>query len=240
MTANDKTPKALIFDVFGTLCDWRTGVANEVSKAFAAKSIPFNPHAFADLWRAEYQPAMQRIRSGNRGYINLDALHRENLDIVLQKTGLENPFNDDERNALNRAWEKLPSWPEVPAALSRLKSQFYLAPCSNGSIALMLRLARYAKLPWDTVLGAEIARNYKPEPVVYQASCAALGLEPFEVMMVAAHNDDLHAARTAGLMTGFFTRPTEHGKQQTTDLAANADWDVIAKDLADLAEKLDA
>jgi len=238
MSQKNPKPKALIFDVFGTLCDWRTGVAKETLKWFSEKGISADPYEFAELWRAEYQPAMQRIRSGNRGYVALDVLHRENLDIVLKKNGLEMEFTDDERQEINHAWEKLPPWPEVPDALARLREKIFIAPCSNGSIALMMRLARFADLPWDTILGAEIAANYKPEHVVYQTSCAALGLEPSRVMMVAAHNDDLAAARAAGLMTAFFPRREEHGARQTSDLEAASDWDFIANDLQDLADKL--
>lgn len=231
-------PKALIFDVFGTLCDWRTGVGHETANWFQQKSVSFDPMQFADLWRGEYQPAMERIRTGNRGYVPLDILHRENLDIVLQKTQLGDHFNSEERDALNHAWEKLPAWPDVPESLSKLKEGFFIAPCSNGSIALMMRLARYANLPWDAVLGAEIARNYKPERQVYLASCQAIGLAPGEVMMVAAHNNDLHAARAAGLQTAFFPRKTEHGDDQNIDLEADGDWEMIADDLADLARKM--
>lgn len=231
-------PKALIFDVFGTLCDWRTGVSNEVAGFFERKSASFDPWQFADMWRAEYQPAMERIRAGNRGYVPLDTLHRENLDIVLEKTGLGGLATGPERDELNHAWEKLPAWPEVPGALQELSETYYLAPCSNGSIALMMRLARYAGLPWDAILGAEIAQNYKPEQAVYLASCKAMALEPGEVMMVAAHNDDLHAARKAGLMTAFFPRKTEYGEGQTIDVDATSNWDFVTENLAELAEKL--
>ena len=231
-------PKALIFDVFGTLCDWRTGVSREVAGFFREKSGSFDALRFADMWRAEYQPAMERIRAGNRGYVPLDTLHRENLDIVLEKTGLEGLASMAERDELNHAWEKLPAWPEVPVALKRLSETFYLAPCSNGSIALMMRLARFAALPWDTIVGAEIAQNYKPELAVYLASCRALGLAPGEVMMVAAHNDDLEAARNAGLMTAFFPRKTEYGDRQTADVDATSNWDFVAENLTDLADKL--
>ncbi len=227
-------PKALLFDVFGSLCDWRSGVGTEVGKAFADKPVSPDPLRFAELWRGRYQPAMQRIRGGDRGYVPLDILHRENLDLVLKSEGLEDHLNSAERDALNHAWEKLPPWPEVPGALAQLRGHAFIAPCSNGSIALMVRLARFANLPWDMVLGAEIAQNYKPERSVYLASCKALGLAPGEVMMVAAHNDDLFAARKAGLLTGFFPRPTEHGRDQVTDLEPEADWDFIGSDLSGL------
>jgi 2-haloacid dehalogenase len=228
-------PKALIFDVFGTVVDWRNGVASVCAEAFAAREINFSPLEFADLWRAEYQPAMQRIRSGNRGYVRLDVLHRENLDTVLAATALGGSFSEGERNALNHAWEQLPPWPDTVEGLQLLKADQLLAPCSNGSIALMARLARFAGLPWDAILGADIARSYKPDLQVYLASVAALGLSPNEVMMVAAHNDDLFAARECGLMTAFVCRPTEYGPEQTTDLGAESDWDFVAETLPHLA-----
>ena len=219
-------PKALIFDVFGTCVDWRTSVAREV----AAVLPEVDPLSFADAWRAEYQPAMERIRAGNRGYVALDELHLENLDIVSRRFGVTVP----DRLALNAAWERLDPWPDVVKGLENLKKQTIIAPCSNGSIALMTRLARYGGLPWDCILGADIARDYKPKPEVYLASCAALRLDPAEVMMVAAHNDDLAAARACGLQTAFVLRPTEHGSGQETDLGATADWEVITSDFKEL------
>ncbi len=232
--------KALLFDVFGTVVDWRTGVAREAAACFAARGIDADAVAFADSWRDKYQPAMERIRSGGRGYVALDVLHRENLDATLAEFGLEASFDEAARGALNRAWEKLPPWPDSVPGLTALKARYAIAPCSNGSIALMTWLARYGGLPWDAILGAEIARDYKPQPAVYLASAAALGLAPAEVMMVAAHNDDLVAARAAGLQTGFLPRPREHGPGQTTDLEPTSDWDVVAADLDDLARQLTA
>lgn len=224
-------PKAFIFDVFGTMVDWRTGVATVAQKAFKEKSITFDPFEFAKLWRDEYKPAMERIRSGKRGYVALDILHRENLDRVLEKTGLSDNFSSIECDTLNHAWEQLPPWPDVPDSLIKLRQHGFIAPCSNGSIALMLRLARFAKLPWDAILGAEIANNYKPELEVYLAACQALGLLPQDVMMIATHNDDLHAAREAGLQTGFFPRKNEHGPNQTIDLEAESDWEFCGNDM---------
>jgi len=220
--------KALIFDVFGTCVDWRTSVAREV----AAVLPQVDATAFATAWRAEYDPAMARIREGGRGYVPLDELHRENLHKVAADFGVTAP------ESLAHAWERLAPWPDVVPGLTALKTRHILAPCSNGSIALMTRLAKYAGLPWDCILGAEIAQDYKPRPQVYLASCAALQLEPTEVMMVAAHNDDLHAARAAGLKTAFIPRPTEHGPGQATDLAPDSQWDIIADDFQDLAWQL--
>lgn len=220
--------KAFIFDVFGTCVDWRTSVAREV----AAVLPQVDALAFADTWRAEYDPAMARVREGNRGYVPLDDLHLENLKNVAARFEVVAP------DGLNAAWERLDPWPDVTSGLSRLKQKAIIAPCSNGSIALMTRLARYAGLPWDCILGAEIANDYKPKPTVYLAACAALRLDPSEVMMVAAHNGDLHAARATGLKTGFIPRPMEYGPTQTADLEPDGNWDIIARDFNDLADKV--
>jgi 2-haloacid dehalogenase len=222
------TVKALIFDVFGTCVDWRTSVARAVTAVIPG----VDGLAFAQAWRAEYDPSMARIRDGGRGYVALDDLHRENLHRVAAAFGVTAP--DD----LAHAWERLDPWPDVVAGLTALKAGHIIAPCSNGSIALMTRLARYAGLPWDCILGADIARDYKPKRQVYLAACAALRLAPAEVMMVAAHNDDLFAARAAGLATAFVARPLEHGPGQTSDLAAAADWDVVAGDFIELNRRL--
>lgn len=219
--------QAFIFDVFGTCVDWRNSVARVVQKTLPS----VDPYAFADAWRGEYQPAMERIRSGGRGYVPLDDLHLENLHITAQRFDVTAP------NSLNAAWEQLDPWPDVVPGLTALKSRALIAPCSNGSIALMSRLAKHAGLPWDCILGADIAQDYKPKASVYLHSCAALRLPPDQVMMVAAHNEDLVAARNAGLKTGFVPRLTEHGDTQTTDLSASESWDLIADDFNDLAQK---
>lgn len=230
--------KAMIFDVFGTVVDWRLGVSTDVEAYFAERNVSVDTIAFAQAWRGKYQPAMEAIRSGGRGYVPLDILHRENLDATLIDFGLQDQVPTDDRVHLSRAWEKLPPWPDSVPGLTVLKQKFAIAPCSNGSIALMTWLARFGGLPWDCILGAEIARDYKPQLAVYQASAAALGLAPEETMMVAAHNSDLDAARQAGLKTAFFPRPVEHGENQSTDLVASSDWDVIATDMEDLARQM--
>jgi 2-haloacid dehalogenase len=224
------TPKALLFDVFGTCVDWRTSVAREA----AALGLP--GEQVADAWRGRYQAQLETVRSGRRAWVVLDVLHREALDDVLAELRLE--LGDSERDALTLAWHRLDPWPDTVEGLTRLKRRFTIAPCSNGHIAQSVNLARHAGLPWDAILGAEIAHAYKPDPVVYEASVAALGLEPAEAMMVAAHNGDLHAAAACGLRTAFVARPREHGPGQTTDLHADGDVDVEAVDFLALADAL--
>ncbi len=220
-------PSALIFDVFGTCVDWRTSVAGEVATALP----DVDPFAFADAWRAEYQPAMARIRDGDRGYVALDVLHRENLDIVAERFGVM----PADPASLARVWERLVPWADVVQGLGAMKAQRIIAPCSNGSIALMTRLAKFGGLPWDCILGADIAQDYKPKPAVYHACCAALQLPPEVVMMVAAHNDDLDAAAKAGLQTAFVARATEYGAAQERDLAPEGNWTCTAPDFPSLA-----
>ena len=232
--------RAALFDVFGTVVDWRSGVTAEVGRAFAAKGAPVDAAAFADAWRAEYQPAMQRVRGGERGYVPLDDLHFENLHRVLAAFDAGEMFDEAELWALNAAWEKLPPWPDSVAGLAAIRERALVAPCSNGSIALMARLARFAGLGWDCILGADVARIYKPHPLAYRLSVAALRLAPDEVVMVAAHNDDLRAARAEGLRTAFVPRPREQGPGQAQDLAPDDAWDYVAEDLGELARRLEA
>jgi 2-haloacid dehalogenase len=224
------SPKALLFDVFGTCVDWRTSVAREA----AALGLP--GERIADAWRARYQPQLETVRRGEREWVVLDVLHREALDEVLETLGLE--LGEAERDELTLAWHRLDPWPDTVAGLTRLKRRYAIAPCSNGHIAQSVNLARHAGLPWDAILGAEIARAYKPEPQVYLASVAALGIEPGEAMMVAAHNGDLAAAASCGLRTGFVARPREYGPGQQSDLHADGDVDVEADDFLALAGAL--
>ena len=233
------TARAFIFDVFGTLVDWRGSVRRELEKAFKTKGITADPHAVAVAWRDQYDPSMAPIRDGRRGYTSLDILHRENLQRVLDRFGVAG-FTEAELADLTRAWERLDPWPDTVDGLNAIRQCGLVATCSNGSIALMANLARHAGLNWDCILGAEIARNYKPHPDTYLKSCAALQLPPASVMMVAAHNDDLAAARAAGLQTGFIPRAHEHADPDRNELEPAADWEVTGTDLVDLARKLQA
>jgi len=233
-------PKALFFDVFGTCVDWRTCVAREVSALAAGLGRnDVDPEAVADAWRARYQPQMETVRSGARPWVNLDVLHREALDDVLAEAGLED-VPADARDELTLAWHRLDPWPDTIPGLLRLKAAAVIAPHSNGHVALLLGMARRAGLPWDLILGAETAGAYKPEPRSYLRNAELVGLPPQDVMMVAAHNGDLHAAAAVGMRTAFVRRPTEHGPGQTTDLEPEGAWDVVADDLLDLADRLHA
>ena len=216
--------------------DWRSSIARIAARTFDEKGIEIDGLAFADFWRGQYVPAMARIRLGNRGYVPLDQLHFENLQATLLEFKLDGVLSTHEEWEFNSAWERLDPWPDVATDLAKLKERAIIAPCSNGSIGLMTRLARYGSLPWDCILGADIAQNYKPESAVYLACCKALRLEPAEIMMVAAHNDDLIAARKCGLQTGFIARLTEHGADQSTDLKANGPWDRVISRFSQLVD----
>jgi 2-haloacid dehalogenase len=231
--------QALVFDVFGTVVDWRGGVARE-STPFLARYAPnADPAAFADAWRRRYAPSMEEVRSGRRAFVRLDVLHRENLEAVLPDFGIDrSAVSPAELDSLNLAWRKLDPWPDSVPGLTRLKKRFIVAPLSNGNIRLMLDLAKRVGLPWDAILGAEVAQAYKPMPEAYLRTAEALMLQPDQVCLVAAHNDDLAAARGCGLRTAFLPRPTEHGRRQTTDLAPEEDWDAVADSLEDLASQL--
>ena len=230
--------RACLFDVFGTLVDWRTGVTREVSFFFKAKNITrVDAMEFAVAWRKLYQPSMEEVRSGRRAWTILDELHRESLVTLLSRYGIKD-VSEKETDDINRAWHRLDPWPDVVEGLTRLKRKLIIAPCSNDNIALMVNMAKRAGLPWDCILGAETARAYKPMPQAYLASCKHLGLPPAQVMMVAAHNGDLKSAKAQGLATAFVPR-REHGAGQTTDLAADpACADLSVASLPELAAKL--
>jgi 2-haloacid dehalogenase len=232
--------RACLFDVFGTVVDWRTSVSRDLAAFARPRSLPaVDWLEFAVEWRKLYQPSMEEVRAGRRAWTVLDALHRESLLALLERYRVGG-LSDADVDYMNRAWHRLDPWPDVVEGLTRLKRKRIIAPCSNGNIALMVNLARRAGLPWDCILGAETARAYKPMPEAYLASCRQLDLPPAQVMMVAAHNGDLKAAKAQGLATAFVPRPREHGPGQTTDLAADpACVDVVAQDFIDLAAKLD-
>lgn len=231
--------KALFFDVFGTVVDWRGSVAR-LGAAMAdeiAAPADLDWTAFADAWRAEYQPAMAEVRAGRRPFARLDLLHRENLDRILPRFGLDH-VDEAARARMNLFWHRLDGWPDSVPGLTRLKRRFILATMSNGNTALMVDMAKHADLPWDCILGAEPARHYKPDPETYLTGADWLDLPPSACLMVAAHNSDLAAACAHGLQTAFIARPREYGPAQSQDLAATEAWTYIADSMTDLADQL--
>jgi len=230
------TLKALFFDVFGTLVDWRTSIAREAQTALAPRGVTLDWPAFADAWRGEYQGALEEVRSGRMAYVKLDALHRRNLEIALKRFNVEE-LDDDTLRELNLAWHRLDAWPDVPPGLVRLKRKFMLAPCSNGNTRLMVDLARRNEFPWDAILGADAAHDFKPKPSVYLASAEALDLVPQACVMVAAHSNDLKAAAAQGLRTAHVARPDEHGPGRG-ELKPTVPVDFAVQSLEQLADGL--
>jgi 2-haloacid dehalogenase len=230
------TVKALFFDVFGTLVDWRSGVAREAERILAPNGHRLDWLAFARAWRDQYQPGMEEVRAGRIPFSKLDVLHRRNLDRILPRFGIAS-LPEEVARELNLAWHRLDGWPDVASGLARLRQRCRLAPVSNGNISLMVDLARRNNFPWDAILGAEVAGDYKPKPRVYLAACEALDLPPADCMMVAAHTNDLMAAAKCGLRTAHIARPNEHGPG-TGEAAPKAPVDFAAGNLEDLATKL--
>jgi len=231
--------QAMVFDVFGTVVDWRAGIAREAGAFLARHASVADPYAFADAWRQLYVPSMEEVRSGRRPFTRLDVLHRESLAAILPLFGVD-PASvpASELDMLNLAWHRLDPWPDSVPGLERLRRRFIIAPLSNGNIRLMVDMAKRAGLPWDAILGAEVAHAYKPAPEVYLRTAEVLMLKPEQICLVAAHNGDLAAARRCGLRTAFIARPTEHGPAQTTDLAPTETWDMVAANMEDLADQL--
>lgn len=229
--------KALTFDVFGTVVDWRTGVAREAEAVLAPKGHVLDWGAFADRWRARYQPAMQKVRLGERPFVVLDVLHRENLVALLAAEGIAG-LGEGEIDHLNRAWHRLDPWPDAVDGLLRLKRRFVLATLSNGNIALIVNMAKRAGLPWDAILGAEVERAYKPQPEAYDAAARMLGLAPDECLMVAAHPADLRAAAARGLRTAYVHRPLEQGPGREAPRPEEGAFDYAVEDFTGLADAL--
>ena len=232
--------RALVFDVFGTVVDWRGGVIRDGAALSAAKGIAVDWPAFADAWRAGYQPAMQRARAGEIAWTNIDGLHRNILDELLPRFGLE-ALTEDERDHLNRVWHRLDPWPDVLAGLRRLKSRFTISTLSNGNVSLLVDMAKHGRLPWDCVLSAELFQHYKPDPEVYVGAARLLGVRPAQLLMVAAHPSDLEAAARAGLPTAYVPRPLEFGSgSELRDPPGERRFDLVAADLGELASRLGA
>ena len=232
--------KALTFDTFGTVVDWRTSI-NRDFRAFAKrrKLQGIDWDALVDEWKTAYRPGMDAVNSGRQPWTTVDVIYRRKLDELLPKYGLAG-LGEADRDHLNKVWHRLKPWPDSVAGLRRLKKKYVIAPLSNGDVACLTNMAKFGGLPWDLILCAEIFQRYKPDPAVYLGAIRLLGLQPDEVMMVAAHNYDLQNARSHGMRTGFVLRPTEYGPAQAKDLKAESDWDVIAKSFGELAKKLGA
>lgn len=229
--------KVLVFDVFGSVVDWRGSIVRDLSSWGAAVGVGADWAALADAWRSLYQPQMERVRSGEIAWRRLDDLHLESLRELAPRFGLDG-LDETKVRHLNRVWHRLSAWPDSVPGLTRLKRRYMIGTLSNGNVGLLANMAKHAGLPWDVVLSAETFRHYKPQPQAYLGVAELFDIEPREVMMCAAHNGDLAAARAAGLSTAFWPRPTEHGPAQSTDLAAEERWDVVARDIEDLATQM--
>jgi 2-haloacid dehalogenase len=234
-----KQPIAIVFDTFGSVVDWRGSLIADLSAYGAKRGIAADWTALVDAWRAAYHPSMERVRKREVPWTKLDDLHRGSLNGLVAKFGITGLTDDDLRH-INLGWHRLDPWPDSVVGLTRLKRRFIIGPLSNGNVALLTKMAKHASLPWDVVFGSDLFGHYKPDPETYLGVARLLDLAPCEVMMAAAHNNDLAAARRSGLMTAFWPRPTEYGPHQKRDFAAEQDWDVVAKDIEDLAVQLGA
>jgi 2-haloacid dehalogenase len=228
----------VLFDTFGTVVDWRSGVARAAAELFARHGVRVDGESFADSWQALYQPSMEPIRAGTRGFVTLDVLRRESLTTVLADLGLSAEFDDTELAALNHTWHELPPWPDSIAGLTAVREHYVIGPLSNGNTSLLVDMAKHAGIPWDVVLGTDVRHAYKPTRAAYLAPAELLDLAPGEIMLAAAHNGDLRSAQAVGLATAFIARPTENGPDQTADLTPDGDWDVSVTAITELAEAM--
>ncbi|MDP8948793.1 MAG: haloacid dehalogenase type II [Actinomycetota bacterium] len=231
-------PRALIFDVFGTVVDWRSSIVREGEALGQRKNLDVDWAAFADAWRSRYAPSMDRVRRGEIPWTKLDDLHRASLEELLKEFGIEG-LSEEEKHHLNRVWHRLEPWPDAVEGLTRLKARYVVAPLSNGNVALLLDMAKQAGLPWDLIFSAELVRRYKPDPETYLMAPELLDLRPNRVMMVAAHVDDLRAAQENGLLTAYVPRPQEFGPEGEVE-PPDPSFDLVAKDFIELAEELGA
>ncbi|MGJ5195628.1 haloacid dehalogenase type II [Bradyrhizobium sp. HKCCYLRH1030] len=230
--------KALVFDVFGTVVDWRTSLINDFTAWSKTRGIQGDWTALVDGWRGLYVGSMDEVRRHpERGYVILDVLHRRSLETLVAQLGITG-LTEADLDHLTRGWHRLHPWADSVAGLTRLKSKYIIAPLSNGNVALLTNMAKFSGLPWDLVLSAELFAHYKPDPETYLGAARLLGLAPGEVMMVAAHNNDLEAAQRYGLKTAFVARPTEYGPLQSRDFDATGAWDIVAFDFNGIADRL--
>ena len=231
--------KALVFDVFGTVVDWRTSISRQAAELGTKHGIEADWNKFADDWRAGYGVGMAKVNSGVDEWKSVDQIHRERLDVILEEYGFSTiDMDEEEKVEFNKAWHRLDGWPDSTDGLLRLKSKYIIASLSNGNIALLTNMAKYASLHWDAVLSAELTGKYKTHPRAYTKTAELLGLKYDEVMLVAAHNGDLRGAINAGLKAALVTRPDEYGDGKQADLEPEPDFDFFAKDFHDLADQL--
>ncbi|MCJ9728606.1 haloacid dehalogenase type II [Bradyrhizobium sp. PRIMUS42] len=231
--------KVVVFDTFGTVVDWRGSIIRDLSAWGREEGIHADWTALADRWRHEYEPEKNRVRNGEIGWTNLDELHAHALEKVAAEVGIKT-LTQSQMQHVNSVWHRLDGWPDAAEGLTRLKRKYVIGPLSNGNVALLVNMAKHAGLPWDNVFSCELFRHFKPHPETYLGVCRLMYLKPAEVMMCAAHNYDLAAARALGLKTAFIPRPTEYGHGQKTDLVPAEDWEIVAKDIIDLAQQLGA
>lgn len=229
--------KALTFDVFGTVVDWRSGIIREAEQIGRRLGIKRDWAAFSDAWRALYQPSMSRVSNGLRTWTKLDELHRESLLQLLKEFEIKG-LDEEGIQRFNQAWHRLDPWPDSIEGLTILRGSYVLATLSNGNVALLVNMAKRAGLPWDAVLGAEVTGHYKPQPEAYKKTAELLGLQPEQCLMVAAHGSDLRAAAEQGMRTAFISRPLEYGPQQYTEQKIEHDFDIISTSMVDLAHQL--
>jgi 2-haloacid dehalogenase len=231
--------EAVLFDAFGTVVDWRTSLIRRFERIGSENGLTADWAALVDDWRAEYQPGMDAVRSGQRPWTSLEQLHRESLEKLLPRHGLGH-LGEAGRKQLVLGWHFLDPWPDAVAGLGRLKEKYIIGTLSNGGVRLLADMARYAGLPWDVIFSSDLFRHYKPDPSVYLGAAELLDTQPDKIMLVAAHNYDLAAARKHGMKTAFVARPAEYGPRQVKDFKAEADWEIVANDLLELSTKLDA
>jgi 2-haloacid dehalogenase len=230
-------PVVIVFDTFGTVVDWRTSLIEDLTAYGATRGVTADWPALVDAWRAAYQPSMQRVRTGEQPWTTLDNLHRASLDRLVAEFGIKGLSQEDLVH-INLGWHRLKPWPDSVPGLTRLKSRFIIGPLSNGNVALLLNMAKFAGIPWDMIFGSDLFGHFKPDPETYLGVARLLNLQPDQVMMAAAHNGDLAAAQGCGLQTAFFPRPGEYGPKQVRDTKAEQDWDIVATDIQDMAAQL--
>ncbi|HYZ20631.1 MAG TPA: haloacid dehalogenase type II [Rhodopila sp.] len=230
-------PVAIVFDTFGTVVDWRSSLIADLSTYGASRGIQADWPALVDAWRGAYHPSMDRVRKGELPWTRLDDLHRMSLDRLVKEFGIQGLTEDDLKH-INLGWHRLTPWPDSVPGLTRLKTRFIIGPLSNGNVSLLLNMAKFAGIPWDMIFGSDLFGHFKPDPETYLGVARLLDLRPEQVMMAAAHNSDLAAARRCGLQTAFFPRPSEYGPHQKRDHAAEQDWEIVAQDIQDMASRL--